>query len=462
MLEKNSIDYSIESQKKFFDSGKTRDGSFILSQLKILKKAIEENEKEILLSLKKDLGKSEFEAYETEVGIVLYELNHAIKNIEKWRRPKKVKNPIANFGSKSYIYSQPYGCCLIITPWNYPFQLAISPLIGSISAGNCSVIKMSEYSPYTSETIKNILNNYFSMDYIYVVDGDLDTSKYILDSDFDYIFFTGSPNVGKIVAQKAASKLIPVTLELGGKSPCILDSSANMDKAIKKIVWGKLINCGQTCVAPDYLIIERGLKDTFVEKFKFYVEAFYTETPIISNDYTKIITERHYDRLLSLIDGSKVVFGGGAERESLKIEPTLIDEVNVNDIIMNEEIFGPLLPILEYDNFSDIKSIVSNNKNPLALYVFSEDSTFINRIIDEISFGGGCVNDTIMHITNYNLPFGGIRGSGIGSYHGKKSFDTFSHKKSIMKSSSIIDMNFKYPPYSLKSYKLIKKIFTKF
>ncbi|WP_024620559.1 aldehyde dehydrogenase [Metaclostridioides mangenotii] len=455
----NYIDNILDNQRKYYSSGITRKEKFILRQLNTLKKAIIEYEDIILEALKKDLNKSKFEAYETEVGIIISEINYAIKNVKRWRRPVKVKTPIINFGSRGYIYNQPYGNCLIISPWNYPFQLTLSPLIGSIAAGNCSIVKPSEMSQNTSEVLKVILEKSFERGYIDVVEGGIDVNEYLLNSEFDYIFFTGSPSIGKKVARKASDNLTPFTLELGGKSPCIVDKSADIKLSAKKIVWGKLINAGQTCIAPDYILVNNEVKQNLIEEMIFYIEKFYTKNTLICDDYVSIINEKHFSRLIGLVDKTKVVYGGNYKEDVLKIEPTILDNVILNDEIMQEEIFGPLIPIIEYGNFNDIENIVSANKNPLALYVFSKDKEFVNKVIETISFGGGCVNDTIMHITNYNLPFGGIGRSGIGSYHGKKSFDSFSHKKSIMKSSSMMDIKYKYPPYTEKAYSLIKKVF---
>lgn len=458
----DNIDKILHNQKEFFNTGKTRDAEFILRQLKALKNTIIKHEDLILEALKNDLNKSKFEAYETEVGIIISEINYAINNVRKWRRPIKVKTPIINFGSKGFIYNQPYGNCLIISPWNYPFQLAISPLIGSIAAGNCNVLKPSELSQSTSGVIKFILDECFERGYIDVVEGGVDVNEYLLDQDFDYIFFTGSPNIGKIVASKASNNLTPFTLELGGKSPCIVDRSADIALSAKKIIWGKLINAGQTCIAPDYIVAHYDIKEQLIKEMIFYIEKFYTSDILNCDDYVSIINEKHFHRLVELIDMSKVVFGGKYNKKQLKIEPTILENVLLEDRIMQEEIFGPLIPIIEYGNFNDIVKIIEANKNPLALYVFSKEKDFIDRLVENISFGGGCINDTIMHITNYNLPFGGIGNSGIGSYHGKKSFDSFSHKKSIMKSNSLIDIKFKYPPYTERAYKLIKKVFNHF
>lgn len=455
------IDYILEKQRIYFNSQVTKDLDFRVNQLDKLLNAIKKNEKFILKALKDDLQKCEFEAYETEIGVVISEIKSVRNKIKKWSKPERVKTPALNIGSKSYIYNQPYGLCLIMAPWNYPFQLCMSPLIGSIIGGNCSVIKPSELAPNTSKVIKKIIDENFNEEYIWVAEGGIDTNQYLLNKDFDYIFFTGSPKVGKIVMEAAAKKLIPVTLELGGKSPCIVDKSADLDISAKKIVWGKFLNAGQTCIAPDYVIAHKEIKSKLIESIKKYIIKFYSNEPLKSNDYTSIISKNHFDRLISLIDYEKVVYGGNVDENNLKIEPTIINNAEIHDKVMSEEIFGPILPILEFESFDDLVKIIDNHKNPLALYVFTNNNNFEERIINTISFGGGCVNDTIMHITNHNMPFGGVGYSGIGSYHGKKSFETFSHQKSVMKSSKI-DIPIKYPPYSKKAMKALKKVFEMF
>lgn len=455
------INKIVEGQRIYFNSQKTKNIDFRLNQLDIRLNAINKNEYKILKALKADLNKSEFESYETEIGVIISEIKNAKLNLKKWNKPKKVKTPILNFGSKGYIYNQPYGICLIMSPWNYPFQLTMSPLIGSIIGGNCSVLKPSEISPNVSKVISEIINENFNNNYIAVIEGDLNVNQYLLKEKFDYIFFTGSPRVGKIVMQSASENLIPCTLELGGKSPCIVDKSVDIKLSAKKIVWGKFLNAGQTCIAPDYVIVHKSIKNKLLEYIKKYINEFYTSSPIDSYDYTSIVNENNFNRLVNLIDYDKLYYGGRYNRNNLKIEPTILNDINLDDEIMKEEIFGPILPVIEYVEFDDIINIVNKNKNPLALYLFTRDINFENKIINRISFGGGCVNDTIMHITNHNLTFGGIGLSGIGSYHGKKSFETFTHQKSVMK-SSIIDIPIKYPPYTSEKLALLKKVFKKF
>ena len=454
------INEIIESQRIYFNLQKTKDIDFRLKQLDILLNAINKNEDKILKALKDDLDKSEFEAYETEIGVVISEIKNAKINLKKWNKPQKVKTPILNFGSKGYIYNQPYGICLIMSPWNYPFQLTMSPLIGSIIGGNCSVLKLSEISPNVSKVISDIVKENFNSNYISVIEGGIEINQYLLKEKFDYIFFTGSPRVGKIVMKAASENLTPCTLELGGKSPCIVDETADIEFSAKKIVWGKFLNAGQTCIAPDYVIVHKSIKNKLLEYIKKYIDEFYTNNPIDSNDYTSIINESNFNRLVNLIDYDKLYYGVNYNINNLKIEPTILNNINTNDEIMKDEIFGPILPIIEFVEFEDIINIVNKNKNPLALYLFTRDNNFEKKIINTISFGGGCINDTIMHITNHNLPFGGVGSSGIGSYHGKKSFETFTHQKSVMKSSKI-DIPIKYPPYTDKKFELLKKALKK-
>lgn len=454
------IDCNIELQKLYFNSQETKNVDFRIKQLDILKKAIIEYEKDILNALRSDLNKSEFETYETEIGVIISEISYARKMLKRWNKCKKVKPSLISFGSKTYIYNQPYGVCLVIAPWNYPFQLSMSPLIGSIIAGNCTIIKPSEFAPSTSSVIAKMIEKYFDKKYISVIEGDLEVNKYILSREFDYIFFTGSPSVGKLVMKSASENLIPCTLELGGKSPCIVDSTSDINLSAKKIIWGKLLNAGQTCIAPDYIIVHKSVKSELIKTMADYIQKFYSKNPIESDDYTSIVNKKHFERIVRLINYDKVVFGGGYSEEKLKIEPTIMDNVNIGDLVMKEEIFGPLIPIIEYEKEEEIFDIVQKNKNPLALYLFTTNKKFEKRIINSISFGGGCINDTIMHITNPEAPFGGVGSSGMGSYHGKKSFETFSHQKTVLKSSKLMDMKLKYPPYSKRGLELLKKIFS--
>lgn len=451
------MDYNkdtLKKQKEFFKSGKTKDIQFRIENLNKLKKNIEKNEQYIMEALKKDLGKSNFESYSTELGIVLSEISFITKHLKKWAKPKKVKTPITNFKSSSYIYPEPYGNTLILSPWNYPFQLSIVPLIGSIAAGNTVILKPSSTSYYTSKIVEEIINENFDTGYIHVITGE--RGKKLLDENFDYIFYTGSVPVGKIVMEKASKYLTPVTLELGGKSPCIVDSKANLNLSAKRIVWGKFLNSGQTCVAPDYMFIHKNVKNEMINNIIYYIKTFYGENPLYSEEYTKIINEKQFNRLIKLLDNNKIIYGGDYDKDFLYISPTLMDNVNWDDTIMGEEIFGPILPILEYEELNEVIDIVNSHPKPLALYFFSNDKENAEKIINGISFGGGCINDTIMHLSSPYLPFGGVGTSGMGSYHGKKSFDTFTHYKSILEKSNIIDPNFRYPPYGNK-LNIVKK-----
>lgn len=449
----------VEKQKEFFKTGKPIDINYRKKALIKLRDAVDKYEEKILYALKLDLGKSEFEGYETELGIVKSELKNTIKNLEKWSKPKKVRASIMNPFSDNRIYNQPYGVCLILSPWNYPFQLALMPLIGSIAAGNTSILKLSEISPFTSGIVREIIEEIFDEEYIAVFSGEADEAINLIESDIDFIFYTGNPKIGASVAESAGRRLIPCVLELGGKSPCIIDRKADLDNAAKKIVWGKFMNAGQTCVAPDYIIADRLVFLELRDKLVHYIKKFYGENPIESDDYPKIINKKNFDRILNLIEGKRLIFGGKYDDDSLKIEPTILEVSSMDEKIMQEEIFGPIIPIIIYKNKSEIFEIIDKNKNPLALYLFTDNNSFEKEIIEKVSFGGGCVNDTIIHCTSEGLPFGGIGRSGIGNYHGKASFDAFSHKKSVVKSKKFADISMKYPPFNEKKLELIKKVF---
>lgn len=449
----------VEKQKEFFKTGKPIDINYRKKALIKLRDTVDKYEEKILYALKLDLGKSEFEGYETELGIVKSELKNTIKNLEKWSKPKKVRASIMNPFSDNRIYNQPYGVCLILSPWNYPFQLALMPLIGSIAAGNTSILKLSEISSFTSGIVREIIEEIFDEEYIAVFSGEADEAINLIESDIDFIFYTGNPKIGASVAESAGRRLIPCVLELGGKSPCIIDRKADLDNAAKKIVWGKFMNAGQTCVAPDYIIADRLVFLELRDKLIHYIKEFYGENPIESDDYPKIINKKNFDRILNLIEGKRLIFGGKYDDDSLKIEPTILEVSSMDEKIMQEEIFGPIIPIIVYKSKSEIFEIIDKNKNPLALYLFTDDSSFEKEIIEKVSFGGGCVNDTIIHCTSEGLPFGGIGMSGLGNYHGKASFDAFSHKKSVVKSKKFADISMKYPPFNKKKLNLIKKVF---
>ena len=408
------------------------------------------HEKEIIDALYSDFRKPAFEAVLTETNYVISELKDTVKNLHKWAKPKKVFPSILNFPSTDYIYKEPYGKVLIIAPWNYPFQLALCPLISAVAAGNQVILKPSELTPKTSGIIATIIEKVFSINHVEVVQGGLEVSQKLLAQRWDYIFFTGSVPVGKIVAKAAAENLTPVTLELGGKNPCIIDNTANLKLAAKRIVWGKFINAGQTCIAPDYILIQKDMKSHFMEFMKLEIAKAYGENPKLSPDYARIINEKNWLRLANMIDENKVVFGGQTDIEDRYISPTLIDESTVDSLIMKDEIFGPLLPIISYENDAEINTIISKYEKPLSLYVFTEDKKFAQKIIKNYSFGGGCINDTVVHFSNKRLPFGGVGHSGIGAYHGSLSFDTFSHRKAIVKKANWLDLPMRYAPYKDK------------
>lgn len=446
-------------QKKFFYN-RTIDLKFIESNLIKLKKEIILMEDEILTALYKDLNKSNFEAYVTEIAIVLKEIDYTIKNLKKWHKPKKVRGDIINFPSKNYIYKDPYGICLIISPWNYPFQLSLSPLIGAIAGGNCCIINPSSYSMNTSKVIEKLIKSIFEEEYIAVIHGGRKEKNYLINQKLDYIFFTGSPNVGRVVMNAASKNLTPITLELGGKSPCIIDDSADINMSARKIIWGKTLNSGQTCIAPDFVLAHESVYDDLIEKLIYYIKDFFGDSPIENKDFPKIINDKHFYRLIDLIDENTIFYGGKSSEKLLKIEPTIIKNPSINSNIMEEEIFGPILPIIKFSRIDEVIELINDRPKPLALYLFTKNKSLEEKILRNISFGGGCINETILHISNKRLPFGGVGESGMGSYHGKKSFETFTHEKSILKKSNIFDPSFKYPPYpSIKKLKKLLKFF---
>lgn len=449
----------VNSQKSFFRSGKTKDLSFRLNALNTLRSAIKNYEIDLMQALRDDLNKSAFEAYSTEIGFVLEELRFIISHLPVWVKPKKVKTPLTHIGSNSYIYSEPYGVSLIIAPWNYPFQLALAPLIGAIAAGNCAIMKPSELTPKTSEIIANMIQECFPADFISVIQGGVETSQALLSEPFDYIFFTGSVAVGKIIMEAAAKNLTPVTLELGGKSPCIVHDDANLKLAAKRIAWGKCTNAGQTCIAPDYLYLHKNVHDEFLRQLKTAIAELYGSEPLHNPNFTRIVSERHFERLSSFLKNGEVYHGGKTNREKLMIEPTVLTEITWDDPIMEDEIFGPILPVLEYEKLSEMLDGIQQHPKPLSLYIFSENEQIQEEVINSVSFGGGCMNDTVYHFASPHLPFGGVGPSGIGSYHGKGSYDTFSHKKSILKQTTRFDIPFRYPNVKngLKKIKMFLK-----
>ncbi|MCM3567702.1 aldehyde dehydrogenase [Neobacillus mesonae] len=449
----------VSAQQLFFQSDRTKDITFRVKALQTLRNAIKNHENELLEALRADLNKSEFEAYSTEIGFVLEELRFTISRLHSWVKPQKVKTPITHLGSESYIHSEPYGVTLIIAPWNYPFQLAIAPLIGAISAGNCAVMKPSELTPKTSEILEKLITEYFPKDYISVVQGGIETSQALLMEPFDYIFFTGSVPVGKIIMEAAAKNLTPVTLELGGKSPCIVHDDAHLKLAAKRIAWGKYTNAGQTCIAPDYLYIHKNVKDEFLNLLKQTITELYGSEPLDNPNFTRIVSERHFDRLSSFLSNGEIYFGGKTNREKRLIEPTVLIDITWDEPIMQDEIFGPIFPVLEYTDLSEVIIGIHHHPKPLSLYIFTENNEIQKKVVNSISFGGGCVNDTVYHFASPHLPFGGVGPSGIGSYHGKGSYDAFSHKKSILKQTTRFDIPFRYPNVKngLKKIKMFMK-----
>ena len=460
MIENISKKY--EKQKKFFNSGTSKSIQYRINSLKKLKKNISLNENEIINALKSDLGKSETETFFSEIALIYIEINLALKNVKRWSKKRKVSSSLINFLSSDYIIPEPYGVTLNISPWNYPFQLSISPLIGAVAAGNTVILKPSEFSSKTSEIIKKIIENTFEKGHVDVILGGPEIGSKLLDFNWDYIFFTGSTNIGKIVAQKAAINLTPTTLELGGKNPCIVDETANLKVASKRIVFGKFLNCGQTCIAPDFILVHESVKKDFTEKIIDRIKKIYNEDVENSENYSRIINKKHFSRLMKLLEEDKIIYGGKNNPNSNFIEPTLIDGSNFNSPLMKEEIFGPILPVISYSNKDELKKILDNYKDPLAFYIFSNDKKFSNELIKRYSFGGAAVNDTISQIVNHRLPFGGIRNSGLGSYHGKQSFKTFSFYKPYIVKSNIFDLNAKYKiDSSSVIYKLLKKVIKK-
>lgn len=453
------INLIFKNQKEFFESGKTINVDYRIKSLKKLNDIIKKNEDKILSELKKDLGKSNFEGYVTEVGILYDDINFHIKNVKKWSSEEKRKSPIVYYPSKSYIYKEPYGVTLIIGPFNYPFQLVIAPLIGAISAGNTAIIKPSENSRNIALLLEKLINENFPEGYLRVVNplGGKETVSLLLDKPFDYIFFTGSVRVGKLVMQKVAQHLTPVTLELGGKSPCIVDSDAKLKLAAKRIVWGKFLNAGQTCVAPDYLCMHKSVKDELLKLIINEIRVQFGENVRNSEDYPRIVNKSSLERLSGYLNDGKIYYGGNIDEDNLYMEPTLIIKPDLNSSLMSDEIFGPILPILVYEDLDNVIKFINHREKPLALYYFSESKKKIKYVLTSTTSGGVTINDTIIHVANPNLPFGGVGNSGVGKYHGKESFETFTHNKSVMKRGTFIEFNIRFAPYKNK-LNLVKRI----
>ena len=472
------ISHIVKKQRQYFDSGATRDVEFRIAALKKLRQVIRAREGRLCDAMRADLGKSASEAYMCEVGLTLSELSYQIRHLRKWARPKRRGTDLTNFHGRSFSVREPYGCVLIMSPWNYPFLLCVEPMIGAIAAGNCCVLKPSAYSPATSAAIRDLMQEVFPQEYVAVVEGGRAENSALLEERFDYIFFTGGVTVGKLVMEKAAAHLTPVTLELGGKSPCIVDQTADLKLAAARIAFGKYLNCGQTCVAPDYLLIHSSVKEAFLEQFRAAVKGMYGEKPLENPDYGKIVNRKHFDRLMGLmvpgsvardgeietgkhtgnreVDSGKLVWGGETDPETLRIAPAVMDFVSPEDAVMQEEIFGPILPVLTFEDIDQAFEFVRKREKPLASYLFTRDRNTEKQFLETVSFGGGCINDTIMHLATSRMGFGGVGNSGMGSYHGIRSFETFSHEKNVLKKYGWIDLPLRYQPYNGKKDRLVR------
>lgn len=450
------IENILKQQRSFFKSAATLPVEFRIDALKKLQNAIIENEDKINQAIKADLGKSDFESYMCETGMTLAEITHMLKNVRKYAKEHTVITPLAQFASRSYQKPSPKGTVLIMSPWNYPFLLTMEPLVDAIAAGNTAIVKPSAYSPATTAVMKEIIESCFEPEYVAVITGGREENQQLLDLKFDHIFFTGSQAVGKMVMEKAAKYLTPVTLELGGKSPCIVDETAKIKLAAKRIVFGKYLNCGQTCVAPDYILCQTSVVDELKKELEKQIRKQFGKNPLNNKNYGKMINEKHFNRVMGLIDHDKVVVGGNCNINSMQIAPTVMSDVTWNDKVMQEEIFGPVLPIIAVEDVSSIPNLLSEKQKPLACYIFSEDKNTIKDLTERIQFGGGCVNDTIIHIASSYMGFGGVGESGMGTYHGKLGFETFSHTKSIVDKKTWMDLPMRYQPYKRIMLKMIK------
>ncbi len=448
----------LKKQREFFSTGHTLELAFRKERLQELQRAIGQHEQELMDAMYTDFHKPEMEAYSTEVGFVELELKLVLKNLRKWSEPKRVKESLINFPSRSYVHSDPYGVALIIGPWNYPFQLLLNPLIGAMAAGNCAIVKPSELTPTTSAVVAKMIRQHFDDSYIATVEGGVQTTQHLLQQRFDYIFFTGSTQVGKIVMKAAAEHLTPVTLELGGKSPAIVAEDADLGLAARRIAWGKFLNAGQTCIAPDYLLVQESVKEELLQLISQYISDFYSEDPRQSPDFARIVNDRHFNRLSSFLRDGMVRTGGITDAASRYIAPTLLDKVTWQHPIMQEEIFGPILPVLTFQQLDEAINQVRGREKPLALYFFSNDDRKKAQVLKYTSFGGGCINDTVSHIINPHLPFGGVGQSGMGSYHGQSSFELFSQQKSVLHRGTWLDLPLRYPPYGNR-LPMLRKLF---
>jgi aldehyde dehydrogenase (NAD+) len=453
-MEKEEIKLIIDKQRKFFASGKTFDVRYRLEILKKLRSLIILHEQDIIDALWKDFHKPEFEVIATESRFVIKELNTIIRNLKGWSRPKRVYTPVVHFISRSRVIPQPYGQILVLSPWNFPFQLAFMPLVGAIAAGNCVILRVSRQAPNIVSVMEKILSN-FPSELVAMTNGDHSISEYLLEQKFDYIFFTGSCRVGKYVMQKAAENLIPVSLELGGKNPCVVASDARLDYAAKRIAWGKLINCGQTCVSPDYVLIDKKVKDQFLDLISNEIKSFYSDNPEKSNDFARVISSENVQRLEGLMKSGQIVTGGVTDADTRYVSPTIIKDIKPGDPIMQEEIFGPVLPVIDFENFDEVYSIIEQNPKPLSTYIFTRDKKLVRDFLRRTRSGNAAVNETVMQIASPYLPYGGVGTSGMGRYHGKKSFETFSNMRSVLVKSNLLDVWLRYPPYSKFKTKIV-------
>lgn len=453
-----NISVIAERQRRFFQTGKTKPFETRKAALIRLERALQRCEEDLNTALYADLGKNRAEAFITEFSMVLGELAYTLKHLKKWMQPEHKRPSLGQFPGRFLVAPEPCGLVLIMSPWNYPLQLTLSPLIGAIAAGNCCVVKPSNYSPNTSRVMAQLLEEIFPPEYIAVVQGGREENTALLDQRFDYIFFTGGETVGKLVLQKAATHLTPVTLELGGKSPCIIEETANISIAAKRVVFGKFLNSGQTCVAPDYLLVQESVKVEFLLQLRRWINEFYGADPLTNPNYPRMVSQKHFDRVLGLIKGEKVLEGGRGNPEELKIEPTILDISDSNCLVMQEEIFGPVLPVIGFQRLEQAEEFVAAREHPLALYLFTRDKQVADRIMRGLQFGGGCVNDTIVHMATPQMPFGGVGNSGMGRYHGKATFDTFTYRKTILMQSATFDLPMRYPPYTARREKLLRRV----
>jgi len=456
MSEKTGLGDLVARQRAFFDSGATRPAAFRREQLRKLLRAILASERTILDAVRADLGKGDFEAFTTELYFTIHEIKGMIRRVGRWTNSERRPTGVFNFPGSARVIRDPHGVCLVMSPWNYPFMLSLMPVVGAIAGGNTVILKPSAYSPATSRAIAALLRETFSDNYVACVEGGREVNQGLLAERFDYIFFTGSVAVGKTVMEAASRHLTPVTLELGGKSPCIVDRSANVELAARRAAWGKCINAGQTCVAPDYFLVHESVRDEFIAAFERAVASFYGERPLESPDLPRIVSQKHFERLAALIEGAgpKLVFGGETDAKSLKIEPTVLANVSWEDPVMREEIFGPIAPVIAWSDEDEILRKILGRPRPLALYLFTSDRGQERRILGRVPFGGGCVNDVVMHLASAELPFGGTGESGMGAYHGRASFETFTRMKSVMRKSTLVDVPVRYPPYGKKYRRL--------